>query len=138
MCGGYALTLFRHEELELLVCGLPHLDFEALQRAARYEAGFHAQHPTIHSLWRVIHGFTLEQKKRFLFFTTGCDRCCMPLSCCVHAGGELSHVPCVHSAWPPIKACTARPVHGAREMLHAQGTCGRLAGACADNSEERP
>ena len=74
VCGGYALSLFRHEELELLVCGLPHLDFEALQRAARYEAGDHAQHPTVQALWRVIHSLTLEQKKHFLFFTTGCDR----------------------------------------------------------------
>lgn len=38
-CGGPALSLFAHNppELELLVCGLPHLDFGALERAARYE-----------------------------------------------------------------------------------------------------
>jgi hypothetical protein len=29
------LTLFTPEELELLVAGLPHLDFEALRQAAR-------------------------------------------------------------------------------------------------------
>jgi hypothetical protein len=28
VCGGPALSLFRHEELELLVCGLPHFDFD--------------------------------------------------------------------------------------------------------------
>ena len=39
--------LFRYDELERLVCGLPHLDFEALKAAARYEAGYHATHPTI-------------------------------------------------------------------------------------------
>ena len=47
VCGGYALSLFRYDELERLVCGLPHLDFEALKAAARYEAGYHAAHPTI-------------------------------------------------------------------------------------------
>ena len=47
VCGGYALSLFRYDELERLVCGLPHLDFEALKAAARYEAGYHATHPTI-------------------------------------------------------------------------------------------
>lgn len=31
VCGGPALSLLRHEELELLVCGLPHLDFGALE-----------------------------------------------------------------------------------------------------------
>ena len=70
------MSLFRHEELELLVCGLPHLAFEALQAAARYEAGFHAAHPTIQALWRVVNAFSLDKKKHFLFFTTGCDRCC--------------------------------------------------------------
>ena len=47
VCGGYALSLFRYDELERLVCGLPHLDFEALKAAARYEAGYHATHPTM-------------------------------------------------------------------------------------------
>ena len=47
VCGGYALSLFRPDELERLVCGLPHLDFQALQAAARYEAGFHRDHPCI-------------------------------------------------------------------------------------------
>lgn len=42
VCGGPALTLFTPAELELLVCGLPHLDFEALQAVAKYEGGYSA------------------------------------------------------------------------------------------------
>jgi hypothetical protein len=30
VCGGPALSLFRHEELELLVCGLHHYDFDVM------------------------------------------------------------------------------------------------------------
>ena len=74
VCGGPALSLFRPEELELLVCGLPHLDFVALERVATYEGGYHAHHPLILRFWSVLHAFSLELKKRFLFFTTGCDR----------------------------------------------------------------
>lgn len=74
VCGGPALTLFRHEELELLVCGLPHLDFKELEKQARYDGGYHAGHPSIRQFWSVVHSFTLEQKKKFLFFTSGCDR----------------------------------------------------------------
>ena len=37
VCGGPALSMFTPAELELLVCGLPHLDFEGLQKAAKYE-----------------------------------------------------------------------------------------------------
>ena len=40
VCGGSALELFRAPELELLVCGSPVLDFEALKGAARYADGF--------------------------------------------------------------------------------------------------
>lgn len=40
VCAGPALTLFTPAELELLICGLPHLDFEALQGAAKYEGGY--------------------------------------------------------------------------------------------------
>ena len=74
-CGGPALTLFRSEELELLICGLPHLDFFSLESAGtRYDGGYYAEHPTIKAFWSTLHTFTLEQKKKFLFFCTGCDR----------------------------------------------------------------
>lgn len=75
VCGGPALSLFRYEELELLVCGLPHYNFAELEKAARYEGGYNADHPTITTFWKIIHHFSLEQKKRFLLFTTGSDRC---------------------------------------------------------------
>jgi hypothetical protein len=41
----------RYEEVELLVEGLPHLDFKELQAGAWYEAGYSATHPTINTLW---------------------------------------------------------------------------------------
>ena len=74
VCSGPALSLFRFEELELLVCGLPHYNFADLQEAAKYDGGYHAEHPTIRLFWTIIRNFTLEQKKRFLLFTTGSDR----------------------------------------------------------------
>ena len=39
MRGGDCLQLFRWEELELLICGSPVLDFEALERGAQYDDG---------------------------------------------------------------------------------------------------
>jgi HECT-domain (ubiquitin-transferase) len=74
VCGGPALSLARYEELELLVCGLPHLDFEGLERAARYEGGYGRKSPAVVALWSVVHALSIDQKRRFLFFTTGCDR----------------------------------------------------------------
>ena len=40
VCGGPALSLLRAEELELMVAGLPHLDFDSLEKGARYEGGY--------------------------------------------------------------------------------------------------
>jgi hypothetical protein len=74
VCGGPALELFHWEELELLICGSPQLDFEALQRATRYDDGFDADHPTIVLFWEVLHSLELELQCKFLQFTTGSDR----------------------------------------------------------------
>ena len=81
VCGGLALRLFRCDELELLVCGLPHLDFLGLKSAAQYEGGFSPSHPTIADFWDVVMALTFEQKKSFLRFCTGCDRYIHNWSC---------------------------------------------------------
>ena len=76
VCDGPVLReMLRDDELELLVCGLPHLDFEALQAAARYEGGYSAEHPAVRSFWQVLRELPLDKKKRFLSFATGSDRC---------------------------------------------------------------
>ena len=40
VCSGTFFDLFRVEEVELLVCGEPELDFEALQDGTVYEGGY--------------------------------------------------------------------------------------------------
>lgn len=74
VCGELFFELFRAEELELLVCGDPVLDFHELQRAAAYDNGYSAEHPVIQRFWRVLHSMTAEEQRKFLFFTTGSDR----------------------------------------------------------------
>eukprot|EP00798_Chlamydomonas_sp_ICE-L_P014653 gene14653-20687_t len=74
VCGGLALSLFRYDELELLVCGLPHLDFHELEKNARYEGGYDANHTSIVSFWSIVHAMSIDQKRRLLAFSTGCDR----------------------------------------------------------------
>jgi ubiquitin-protein ligase E3 A len=74
VASGSSLVLFNHHELELLVCGLPHLDFHALQNATVYEGGYGPDHPTVRAFWNTVHSLTVEEKKRLLSFVTGCDR----------------------------------------------------------------
>lgn len=71
---GDAIKIYRYEEFELLICGLPHLDFHELEKVARYDGGYEKDHPTIRGLWSVIHELSLTDKKKFLSFVTGCDR----------------------------------------------------------------
>jgi len=74
VCGGEALNIFQPEELELLVCGNPVLDFDALQRVTQYDDGFTEDSPTIQQFWSVVHRFTEEEKRLLLKFATGSDR----------------------------------------------------------------
>ncbi|TMW64427.1 hypothetical protein Poli38472_013049 [Pythium oligandrum] len=74
VCNGEVLEMFRWEELHLLICGSPELDFEALEEAAHYEDGFTENSECIRNFWSVVHELTLEEKKKLLMFTTGSDR----------------------------------------------------------------
>lgn len=104
VCGGPALTMFTASELELLVCGLPHLDFDGLERAAKYEGGYDAHHKSIRWFWEIVHGWSLEQKRQFLMFTTGSDRAPVgglgSLSICVQRGGpDTDRLPTSHTCF---------------------------------------
>lgn len=68
------LDLFRAEEIELLICGSPVLDFEALERTTKYADGYDRDDPLIRDFWDIVHHFSEEEKKKFLMFCTGSDR----------------------------------------------------------------
>jgi hypothetical protein len=74
VAGGPALDLFRPEELQLLVTGSAALDFDAFERAAKYEEPYDAQHWVAKTLWSVVHSLSAEDRRRFLSFCTGTDR----------------------------------------------------------------
>eukprot|EP00698_Gefionella_okellyi_P020502 TRINITY_DN6441_c0_g2_i1.p1 TRINITY_DN6441_c0_g2~~TRINITY_DN6441_c0_g2_i1.p1 ORF type:complete len:795 (-),score=168.03 TRINITY_DN6441_c0_g2_i1:796-2895(-) len=74
VCGGLAIKLFRPEELELLICGNPTLDFAALELGTEYDNGYDAQHQLIRWFWKIVHDLDEAKKKRLLFFCTGSDR----------------------------------------------------------------
>eukprot|EP00873_Tetraselmis_striata_P013303 jgi/Tetstr1/433567/TSEL_022834.t1 len=74
MCSGPALRMFRAEELESLICGSCSLNFDELERHTVYESGFTRESPSIANFWRVVHGFSEEQKRLFLSFVTGSGR----------------------------------------------------------------
>ncbi|PRP86145.1 ubiquitin-protein ligase E3A [Planoprotostelium fungivorum] len=73
LCSSPAFHLFRMEEIELLICGVSTLNFHELEKVTHYE-GYTKDSDVIRNFWEVIHSLSEEQKKKFLSFTTGCDR----------------------------------------------------------------
>jgi len=66
--------LFRHDELELVICGSMELDFTALEKTTQYQDGFTESSETIRWFWEVVHSLNHEDKRSLLQFCTGCDR----------------------------------------------------------------
>ncbi|KDD76735.1 HECT ubiquitin-transferase [Helicosporidium sp. ATCC 50920] len=118
LCGGPALQLFSATELERLVCGNPFLDFDALQRAARYEGGFHPEHRVVQWLWQVVGQFNAEEKRLFLKFFTGSDRAPIGglanLRCIVQRdGADSNKLPTSHTCFNTLLL----PSYRSREKL---------------------
>jgi len=59
------------EDLEMIICGSKVLDFSQLKQATQYHDGYDENSDTIKYFWEVLEQFTEEEKKKFLFFTTG-------------------------------------------------------------------
>ena len=71
---GTAIILFRADELEELICGIPELDFKDLESITQYDGGFTKDSNVIQWFWEIVHEFNDEDKKRLLYFTTSSDR----------------------------------------------------------------
>ena len=92
------------EELELIICGTQILDFKELKNACLYEDGFTKDSETIKYFWEILLEFNEEQKKKFLFFVTGCDRAPIDglgsLQITISNGGtDLNQLPSAHTCF---------------------------------------
>ncbi|CAO3587479.1 unnamed protein product [Absidia cylindrospora] len=74
MCGGNALSLFRPDEIELLVRGSDKpLDIDLLRSRTEYH-GFKEDDPIIGYFWNVIKMMEPTMQRKLLMFVTGSDR----------------------------------------------------------------
>ena len=90
------------DELELIICGTQLLDFNELKNACKYR-GYKQNSETIKYLWEVLLHFNEEEKKKFLFFVTGCDRAPIEglgsLEIVITNEGEKSQLPIAHTCF---------------------------------------
>jgi len=104
VCDGNALKLFEPEELQLLVCGDPVLDFYELEKATNYDNGYDKDSDTVKHFWAVVHSLSETEKKKLLFFATGSDR--SPIGglgrldfVIARHGGDTDRLPTAHTCF---------------------------------------
>ena len=73
------VSVFSEWELQAVISGRDPggagLDLADMRAHTGYAGGYHDEgHPVIDALWRVLSGFTPQQQRAFLKFTTGCSR----------------------------------------------------------------
>jgi E3 ubiquitin-protein ligase HECTD2 len=74
VCGGNALTLFRPEEIEMMVCGSRDLDVYSLEAVTSYD-GFRRTDRIIRDFWDIMNtSYSTELRRKLLLFVTGTDR----------------------------------------------------------------
>ncbi|KAJ0230389.1 HECT domain-containing protein [Hirschfeldia incana] len=67
------ISIFNDKELELLISGLPEIDFDDLKSNTEYSS-YTAGSPVIHWFWEVVKDFSKEDMARFLQFVTGTSK----------------------------------------------------------------
>ncbi|XP_019514646.1 PREDICTED: ubiquitin-protein ligase E3C isoform X3 [Hipposideros armiger] len=95
------LRMFDQQEIQVLISGaqVP-ISLEDLKSFTNYSGGYSADHPVIKVFWRVVEGFTDEEKRKLLKFVTSCSRPPLlgfkelyPAFCIHHGGSDLERLP---------------------------------------------
>ncbi|XP_016016446.2 ubiquitin-protein ligase E3C isoform X5 [Rousettus aegyptiacus] len=95
------LRMFDQQEIQVLISGaqVP-ISLEDLRSFTNYSGGYSADHPVIKVFWRVVEGFTDEEKRKLLKFVTSCSRPPLlgfkelyPAFCIHHGGSDLERLP---------------------------------------------
>lgn len=68
------VKIFDEHELELLMCGIQHIDVKDWKQNSLYKGDYHANHITVQWFWRVVLSFNNEMRARLLQFVTGTSR----------------------------------------------------------------
>ncbi|XP_060805534.1 E3 ubiquitin-protein ligase NEDD4 isoform X5 [Amyelois transitella] len=68
------LKIFDEHELELLLCGIQHIDVRDWRANTLYKGDYHANHIVVMWFWRVVLSFSNEMRSRLLQFVTGTSR----------------------------------------------------------------
>ena len=110
VCGGNALSLFRHEEVETLVRGSGEpLDIDAVRGGAVYEGETRAtiitgNEPILEWFWSIFSNLEMKKQRQLLSFITGSDRIPATGTANLHIkisilGGDCHRYPVAHTCF---------------------------------------
>jgi len=68
------LSLFSWYDLEILICGNPNIDIEALRRHTVYQGGLSASSSVVKHFWKTLYSFSQQERQLFLQFVWGRNR----------------------------------------------------------------
>lgn len=68
------IKIFDENELELLMCGIQHIDVKDWKQNSLYKGDYHGNHIVVQYFWRVVLSFNNEMRARLLQFVTGTSR----------------------------------------------------------------
>ena len=91
------ISIFDPQQLELMICGLPDIDFDDLRAHTTYQ-GYKSSDVQITHLWNVLRTFSKEEKALFLQFVTGTSKVPLDGFRALHGNGEIKHFN-VHRAY---------------------------------------
>merc|ERR1740117_699951 len=68
------LCVFDHQDLELMLCGMPCIDVDDWKRNTEFKDGYSSRSVQVRWFWQIVRSFDEEQKARLLQFCTGTSR----------------------------------------------------------------
>ncbi|KAI9319384.1 hypothetical protein BX666DRAFT_2025682 [Dichotomocladium elegans] len=123
VCGGNALSLFRPQEIELLVRGSEEpLEIDDLRGQTEYQ-GFDEDEDTITHFWDIMKAMEPSMQRKLLMFVTGSDRIPATGSTQLHlkiaCGGEDSNrLPSAHTCFNQLVLYRYSSKEKLEQMLH--------------------
>eukprot|EP00938_MAST-03A_sp_MAST-3A-sp1_P007158 g7158.t1 len=124
------LCVFDHQELELMLCGMPCIDVDDWKRNTEFKDGYTARSKQVKWFWEVVRTFDEEQKARLLQFCTGTSR--VPIGgfrtlqsnngkikkFCIQKVKDTKKLPVAHTCFNRIELPTYRSRSRVEEVLN--------------------
>jgi E3 ubiquitin-protein ligase HUWE1 len=105
------MKMFRPDELDLLICGVPEIDVDDLLASCEFQLPYYIDHPVIQRFIEVLRSFSNTQKAQFLLYVTGSSQ--MPVGGLrnlatraplkIIGGPPPSHLPISHTCYHQLE-----------------------------------